>query len=248
MVIVLPRKIRRILGALGLTLAVALTANVAAADASPDLRVTRTCGANGSITITITNYGGAMPQAQPFTVATGANQASAVAQPNTYQLGAGQSYTVTLNTPYWSYTFWAQDMGFFGSSQDCAPRPLSLALSYACNLDSGTIDFTIRNLGSGMSAPAIAEIQVGNPVPPSDATEWVGPAVYVAEFRLGASDSTTISIPALQYVRFTLPDNLGSVYVESCLPVLPILEPVQVEVSDPLLITEITILQPPANG
>ena len=166
----------------------------------PDLALDGVCNAqSGIVTFTVTNNGGAMDSASGWTASDG--------QSGSLQLGAGESasYNVVVDASG-NATFNVADFGLSKTVTDCLPPPAapSLTLVGQCDMETGTITFTVTNNGGPMDSPAA----------------WSASDGTSGTLQLGAGESNTFTVAgdANGNATFNIPDYSLTKTVEDCAP------------------------------
>ncbi len=174
------------------TTGLAGTANVTSDCVDPVIAVTTVCADTPNFTIT--NNGGDMLLAQPFTITDVATGNDITPAPGNFQLAAGASTTISLTglNPYPAYTFNTTGLaGTANANSDCVDPVI--AVTTVC---ADTPNFTITNNGGDMliAQPfTITDVATGNDVTPAP-----------GNFQLAAGASTTISLTGLNpYPAYT---------------------------------------------
>lgn len=154
----------------------------------PVLSIVGSCsGVNtGTATFVLTNTGGNMPSAYPYTVV---DANGTIVDSGTINLAAGQSTTVTVSGSSTSYTFSTPNDASLTTVVDMTtcvvppPPPPSLGVTGACTANAGEATFVITNNGAAMTTPYTYVV-----------TDASGATVDSGSILLGANQSTTVVV------------------------------------------------------
>ena len=113
----------------------------------PSLSASGVCNEDGTVTFTLTNEGGLMPEGTAYTITAG-NETLDSGTSNALANGESQTFTVDATNDGQTITFSAEDLEESASVEECYAPP-SLSASGVCN-QNGTVTFTLTNAGGPM--------------------------------------------------------------------------------------------------
>jgi hypothetical protein len=205
------------------------------AQADPDqsyIHIDYTCGSDGAIDILLSNPHPSLPAAQGYTIGQGDSAETAAYLGADYLLNPGETASLRLDTPYWSFTGQELDMLFSMTKGNwpCyfqpeliptvppAPPPPSLYMYQTCHNDLWQTDYSIGNDGSAMLFPG-AYILSGADI-----------ETTTTPLQLATGQTHTFTVNTLQPVHLDFYDGygnyLGSIDTSGCVQVEPETDPV----------------------